>query len=201
MYSRRDKVKVRKTFSEHWEAKAWRHEQLELTSIDRLRAPSRLSLAEAGLLWVEMAQKGQIRNRSGRRYKPSTLRTIEPDLRLHLAPNLGTKVMVGVTRADLQRLMGGWLAKGSSPSKIRSIVNAARVLWRDIDLLTGHDDQLLIDPTRGLRLPASTGRRERIATPDEIKVMARALVACCRILQPPRRRVARGVNIWLYRAK
>lgn len=175
VYSRRDKAKVRKTFSEHWEAKAWRHEQLELASIDRLRAPSRLSLAEAGSLWVEMAQKGQIRNRSGRRYKPSTLRTIEADLRLHLVPSLSAKVMVGVTRADLQRLVGGWLAKGSSPSKIRSIVNATRVLWRDIDLLTGHDDQLLIDPTRGLRLPASTGRRERIATPDEARRLIEAL--------------------------
>jgi hypothetical protein len=97
VYSRRDRAKVRKTFSEHWEAKAWRHEQLELASIDRLRTPSRLSLAETSSLWVEMAQKGQIRNRSGRRYKPSTLRTIEADLRLHLVPGLGAKVMVGVT--------------------------------------------------------------------------------------------------------
>jgi integrase len=62
-----------------------------------------------------------------------------------------------------------------SPSKIRSIVNAARVLWRDLDLITGHDDQLLIDPTSGLRLPASTGRRERIATPDEARRLIEAL--------------------------
>jgi integrase len=82
---------------------------------------------------------------------------------------------VGVTRGDLQRLVGGWLAAGLSPSKIRSIVNAARVLWRDLDLLTGHDDRLLIDPTRGLRLPASTGRRERIATPNEAHRLIRAL--------------------------
>ena len=181
VYSRKDRGKVRKTFSEHWEAKAWRHQQLELASIERLRTPGRhtlaeaASLAEAVSLWVEMAQEGQIRNRSGRRYKPSSLRTIEGDLRLHLVPSLGAKVMVGVTRADLQRLVGGWLAGGLSPSKIRSIVNAARALWRDLDLLTGHDDPLLIDPTRGLRLPASTGRRERIATPDEARRLIEAL--------------------------
>ena len=97
-----------------------------------------------------MAQEGQIRNRSGRRYKPSALRTIEGDLRLYLVPNLGGKLMVGVARGDLQRLVSGWLAEGMSPSKIRSIVNAARVLWRDFDLVTGHEDPLLIDPTRGL---------------------------------------------------
>jgi len=175
VYSRSDQGKIRRTFPERWEAKAWRHEQLKLASIDRLRAPSRLSLAEASSWWVEMARDGQIRNRSGRRYKPSALRTIETDLRLHLAPRLGTRVMVGVTRADLQRLVGGWLAAGRSPSKIRSIINAARVLWRDLDLVTGRDNELLVDPTRGLRLPASTGRRERIATPDEARRLIEAL--------------------------
>jgi integrase len=175
VYSRKDRGKVRKTFSEHWEAKAWRHQQLELASIGRLRAPGRHTLTEAASLWVEMAQEGQIRNRSGRRYKPSALRTIEGDLRLRLVPSLGAKVMMEVARADLQRLVGSWLAEGLSPSKIRSIVNAARVLWRYLDLLTGHDDPLLIDPTRGLRLPASTGRRERIATPDEARRLIEAL--------------------------
>jgi hypothetical protein len=65
VWSRSDKRKIRKTFPERWEAKAWRHEQLDLASIDRLRAPSRLSLAEAGSRWVEMARDGRIRNRSG----------------------------------------------------------------------------------------------------------------------------------------
>jgi hypothetical protein len=175
VYSRKDRGKIRKTFAERWEAKAWRHRQLELASVERLHAPSHHTLGETASLWVKMTQEGQIRNRSGRRYKPNALRTIEVDLRLRLVPSLGTKVMVGVTRADLQHLVGGWLSEGLSPSKIRSIVNAARVLWRDLDLLTGHDDPLLVDPTRGLRLPASTGRRERIATPDEAHRLIEAL--------------------------
>jgi integrase len=182
VYSRADRAKVRKTFPERWEAKAWRHEQLELASIGRLRAPRRCSLGEAASQWVGMARAGQIRNRSGRQYKPSSLRTIETDLRLHLVPRLGTKGMIDITRADMQRLVGGLLASGSSPSKTRSIINAARVLWRDLDLLTGHDDPLLIDPTRGLRLPASAGRCERIATPDEARRLIDALQAADRAL-------------------
>src|ERR1700704_2862142 len=130
VYSRKDRAKVRKTFSEHWEAKAWRHEQLELASIGLLpRAPSRHTIADIGPLWVTMARDGQIRNRSGRHYKPSALRAIEGDLRLHLLPGLGARRMAGITRADLQRLVDAGLAKGLSPSKVRSIVNAARVLW------------------------------------------------------------------------
>jgi hypothetical protein len=193
VYSRKDRGKVRKTFAEHWEAKAWRHRQLELASVGRLHAPSHHTLGETASLWVKMAQEGQIRNRSGRRYKPSSLRTIEGDLRLYLVPNLGGKLLVGVARGDLQRLVSGWLAEGMSPSKIRSIVNAARVLWRDLDLITGHDDQLLIDPTSGLRLPASTGRRERIATPDE----ARRLIAA---LQPQDRAVCATASYVRYRS-
>jgi integrase len=175
VYSRKDRAKVRKTFSEHWEAKAWRHEQLELASIGLLRAPSRRTIADVGPLWVTMARDGQIRNRSGRNYKPSALRAIEGDLRLHLLPGLGARRIAGVTRADLQRLVDAGLAEGLSPSKVRSIVNAARVLWRDFDLLTGRDEPLLVDPTRGLRLPASTGRRERIASPEEARRLIAAL--------------------------
>jgi integrase len=176
VYSRKDRARVRKTFSEYWEAKVWRHQQLELASIGLLRPPSRHTLGEVASAWIEMAREGQIHNRSGRHYKPSALRTIETDLRVHLVPSLGTKVMAQLRRAELQRLVGSWLAAELSPSKIRSIVNAGRVLWRDFDLATGHEDPLLIDPTRGLRLPASTGPRERIATPDEARRLIEALL-------------------------
>lgn len=159
VYSRKDRAKVRKTFSERWEAKAWRHEQLALAGVGLLRTPSRRTVSDVAPLWVTMARDGRIRNRSGRHYKPSALRAIEGDLRLHLLPSLGARRMAGVTRADLQRLVGTWLAEGLSPSKIRSIVNAARVLWRDFDLLIGHDEPLFVDPTRGLRLPASAATR------------------------------------------
>jgi integrase len=175
VYSRRDRAKVRKSFAEYWEAKAWRHEQLKLASNGLLFAPSRRTLSELGVLWIALAQQGKIRNRSGRRYKPSALRTIETDLRLHLTPSLGDKPMAAIIRRDLQRLVGGWLDEGFSPSKIRSIVNALRVLWRDFDLLTDSDNELLADPTQGLRLPSGGGRHERIASPSEARRLIDAL--------------------------
>ena len=175
VYSRRDRAKVRKSFAEYWEAKAWRHEQLELASNDLLFAPSRRTLSELGTRWVALAQEGKIRNRSGRPYKPSALRTIEQDLRRHLVPFLGDKPMTTIMRRDLQRLVGRWLDEGFSPSKIRSIVNALRVLWRDFDLLTDSDNQLLADPTRGLRLPGGGGRPEQIVGPAEARRLIEAL--------------------------
>ena len=128
-----------------------------------------------GPAWVEMAQAGEILNRSGRRYKPSALRTIEQDLRLRLIPDLGTHPISEIAKADLQRRIGAWLAQGLSASKVHGTVNAARVLWRDFDLVTGTDNLLVIDPTRGLRLPAVTGRRDRIATSDEASRLIAAL--------------------------
>jgi integrase len=122
-----------------------------------------------------MAREGEILNRSGRPYKPSALRTIERNLQLRLMPELGIHAMNEITRADLQRRVAAWCENGLSASTVRGTINAARVLWRDFDLITGIDNQLPIDPTRGLRLPADTGGRDRIATPDEALRLIEAL--------------------------
>lgn len=122
-----------------------------------------------------MARSGEIRNRSGRTYKPSTLRTIEGDFRLRLIPELGMHFMSDIERADMQGRVTVWQAAFSA-SKVHGCVNAARVLWRDFDLITGTDNLLLSDPTKGLRLPAvPVGGRDRIATADEAHRLIAAL--------------------------
>jgi integrase len=121
-----------------------------------------------------MAEAGEILNRSGKRYKPSALRTIEGDFRLRLIPELGTHFMSDIERPDLQGRVTVWQA-ALSASKVHACVNAARVLWRDFDLITGTDNLLLVDPTKGLRLPAVPGGRDRIATADEAHRLIAAL--------------------------
>jgi integrase len=175
VYCRADRAKVRKSFAEYWEAKAWRQKQLELASDGLLRTPSRRTLAEIASLWITLAQEGRIRNRSAHRYKPSALRTIEIDLRLYLVHHLGSRRIASITRADLQRLVDGRLNEGLSPSKTRAIVNAAWVLWRDFDLLAAGENQLPTAPIRGLRLPANSPWRERIASPAEANRLIQAL--------------------------
>jgi hypothetical protein len=44
----------------YWEAKAWRHEQLELAGNGLLYAPSHLNLAEVAAVWIAMAHEGRI---------------------------------------------------------------------------------------------------------------------------------------------
>lgn len=173
--SRVDHKKLRKTFPTRREAEAWRRRMLDYADQGRLREAAQMTLAAAGKRCLEMAQAGEITNRSGRRYKPSALRNVEQDLRLRLIPELGAHRVAEITRSDLQRRVGAWLAQGLSPSKVRATVNAARVVFRDLDLITGTDDPLIADPTRGLRLPRSDGKRDRIASPDEAGRLIEAL--------------------------
>jgi integrase len=175
VWSSIEKRKIRKTLPTRGEAISWRRQHLGLAESGQLRTPTRMTLAETADTWVEMAQAGKILNRSGRPYKPSALRTIEQDIRLRLKPSLGVHAMSEIARADLQHHVGIWLAHGLSSSKVHGTVNAARVLWRDFDLITGADNLLPVDPTRGLRLPAVTGRRDRIATSDEARRLLAAL--------------------------
>lgn len=174
-YSTLEKTKVRKTFTSKHDAISWRRRQLGLADTGQLRKPTRATLAETGRSWLEMAEAGEILNRSGKKYKPSTLRTIEQDLRLRLIPALGAHAMSDIQRADLQRLVGQWLKQELSASKIHNTITAAQVLWRDFDLISGTDNLLANDPTHGLRLPAVRGRRDRIATPDEAHRLIAAL--------------------------
>lgn len=175
VWSKADQKKLRKTFPRQSEAVSWRCKRLGLADSGQLRSPIRATLADIGWSWVEMAEAGEILNRSGKRYKPSTLRTIEQDIRLRLIPSLGTQMIGDITRADFQRCVSLWLGQGLSASRVHGTITAAQVLFRDLDLITGTDNLLLVDPTRGLRLPAVTGRRDRIATSDEAHRLIAAL--------------------------
>jgi integrase len=174
VWSTFDKKKIRKTLPTRQAAIKWRRKHYGLAESGQLRAPTRMTLAETAYTWLEMARNGEIRNRSGRTYKPSALRTIEGDFRLRLIPELGTHFMSDIERPDLQARVTVWQSKLSA-SKVHACVNAARVLWRDFDLVTGAHNALLTNPTKGLRLPAVPITRDRIATADEAHRLIAAL--------------------------
>jgi integrase len=148
---------------------------LKLSHDGGLRAPAATTLHGAAQVWLDSAERGAIRTRSGDRYKPSALRGYEQALRLRLLPPLGAHKLSDIGRADLQRLVARWQEEGLSPSSIRNTVNALRALYRSSDLLT--DGTVAGNPTIGLRLPAVRGKRDRIAPPDEASRLLAALPA------------------------
>ncbi|HLM30117.1 MAG TPA: site-specific integrase [Solirubrobacterales bacterium] len=163
VYSKRDDKKIRRTFKSLAEAKGWRGDAEGAVRKRTVRAPSKVTLAEAAAEWLEGAKAGTIRNHSGDRFKPSTLRNYEDALRLRVLDDLGAVRLEEITKADLQLFADRLLERGLSASTIRVTLASLRVIYsRALD--RGH---VAVNPTAGLKLPAPRGRRERIADPAE----------------------------------
>jgi integrase len=171
VFSARDGKKLRKTFPTLAAARAWRADASSALRRGTLRAPSTLTLREAAEAWLEGADEGSIRTRSGDAYKPSALRGYEQALRTRLLPDLGAAKLADIERADVQDLADRLLARGLDPSTIRNALMPLRAIYRRA-LARG---DVAVNPTTGLELPAVRGRRERIASPEEAAALLGAL--------------------------
>ncbi|MGA8744519.1 MAG: tyrosine-type recombinase/integrase [Solirubrobacterales bacterium] len=168
VYSARDRRKVRKTFKHEAEAKSWRAEAKRALDHGTLRAPSRRTLLQAAETWLEGAERGEIRNRSGRPYKPATLRGYRQALDHQILPTLGSRKLNAVTTSDLQALVDGWQAEGRAASTVRNSIKPLQAIYRRARSREG----LAINPTSDLELPAPTSTEVEIVAP---RVAARLL--------------------------
>jgi integrase len=162
---------VRKHFESVKAAKQWREDANTQVRAGKFAVPTKRTLHEAADELIDGMEAGRIFDRSGRPYKPSTVRGYVTHLRTYILPVLGHWKLSNITRRDLQRFLEGLQGEphNLSAKTIRNIACPLQVIFgRAV-----HDEQLAVDPTVGLRLPAARGRRERIASPDE----ARALLA------------------------
>jgi len=110
VYIARDGRKVRKTFQTAAEARSWRAHAARSALIGGLRAPTSLTVRQAALEWLEGAESGMIRNRSGDEYKPSVLRGYEEALRLRVLPAIGAHKLADIAVPDVQDLIDRWQA-------------------------------------------------------------------------------------------
>ncbi len=173
VWSARDGRTIRRTFQALSDARAWRAESQTALRRGGLRAPTRTTVAEAATGWLTAAQAGVIRNRSGDLYKPSALRGYEQALRLRVLPQLGSWRLSAVTTVAVQDLIDTWVAEGIGASTIRNTLLPLRAIYRRA---LGRDE-VLLNPTRGLALPAYRGRRERVARPAEATALLAVLPA------------------------
>lgn len=167
-------AKIRKSFAGKGAlsaAKAWRADATSALNKGTLRTPSRQTLREAGTVWLEGAKAKTILTRSGRPYKPSALRGYEADLERHVYPELGALRLAEIRRADVQALVDRLVGKGLSGSKVRNAVMPVRAIVRH----ALERDELHVNPTTNLRLPAVGGRRDRVATPAEAATLLAAV--------------------------
>jgi hypothetical protein len=99
VYLPREGRKHRRTFAKESEAKAWRADAQSEANAGKLSTPTRLTCRDAAWLWLEGADQGSIRDRSGRAYKPSTVRGYRESLRLRVRPEFGALPAEGAETA------------------------------------------------------------------------------------------------------
>jgi integrase len=159
VYSTRDGRKLYKTFRRKSEARSWRADAKRSLDRGALRAPNGKTLRDAAEAWLQAADRGDIRNRSGRPYKPSTLRGYRRALAERILPVLGPRKLNAITTLDLQTLVDEWLAEGQAPSTIRNSLKPLQAMYRRARSREG----VPVNPTHDLELP--------MPDPGEIEIL------------------------------
>jgi hypothetical protein len=120
-------------------------------------------LADARDQFIRAAGEGVALNKWGRRYRRRAVQDLESALR-QVPVGLGRRRLGDVRRGDLQQLVDELTRRGLSGSRVRSVVNALRSLYR-----CAQDRELVAhNPAELVRLPAMDARpRDRVATPAE----------------------------------
>lgn len=165
VYSPRDGKKISKTFRRKADARSWRAAAKREVDHGALRSPSERTLREAATAWLEGAERGEFRNRSGRPFKPATLRGYRQVLIDRLLPALGSRRLSSITTSDLQTLVDGWQREGLSPSTIRNTIKPMQAIYRRARSREG----LPVNPTRDLELP--------VPEPGEVEIVSPAFAA------------------------
>jgi len=173
VWDQRAKRRHSRSFPSYEAARSWRHDLVVAVRRGAVVAPrsSIRSLADALDDLVDGMRDGRILARSGKPYKPATVRSYEQAARKYLKPAFGLFKLDELRRADVQALVERLRAKGLRPSTIHNKLDPLRVVYRRAI----RDDLVGTDPTAGLELPRVRGRRERIAAPSDAARLLDAL--------------------------
>jgi integrase len=163
--------RISKTLPSMAAAKTWRQDALVAVRNGKLGPARKVTLRATADEWVADAQRGVVTNRSGDRYKPSAIRAYRASLRLRVLDELGDRQFSQITRGDLQRLVDQLVADGLAPSTVQCSILPLRAMYRRALSL----DEINVNPTTGLRLPAIRGGRDRIVTPAQAAALIDAL--------------------------
>lgn len=160
------------------EARSWRIDAMAAIDKNKMSPGTTPTVREAAAQWLELAEAGRLHNRNGDPYKPSVLRSYRGDLDRNVYAPLGETRLSKITQPMLVRLVERWQLEGLHASSIRNSITALRVVLR----WATARGEIAANPVNGLRLPASRGRRDRVADPQEAERLLAALPAFERAL-------------------
>ncbi len=160
VFNKRTGKLVRKTFATKSAAKLWRQD-----AIVALRhggtatvTPTATTVAEALERMLDGMEAGEVLDRSGRRYRPATIRSYRQACQRYVIPSTGHMRLGDVQRRDVQKLIDTMHAAGLTGSTIRNKLDPLRVLYRRAE----QDDEVSRNPMTKLRLPAMDTQPRRI---------------------------------------
>jgi integrase len=161
-YETRTGRQVWRTFPTLSAAKLWRQDAQVALRRGTMRPPTAKTIAEAAEVLIAGAHDGTILDRGGKPYKPSTARGYEQLLHAYVVPALGGWKLSQVQRRDVQDFVDDLRKQGLSASTIANILDPPRVIFRRAI----RRDEISVDPTDNLDLPAIRGRGDRIEPPE-----------------------------------
>lgn len=153
------------------EATRWRDDMLA-GARDGLLSRERAVLGIAAEVWLQGITAGTIRNRSGKKYKPSVVRDYKRDIKICVELAGAHKKLDQLRVPDTQVMVDLLIERGLSDSRVRHVLFCLRALY-NWAIPRGY---AVINPCHGLPLPAAEEeRRERIAPPEEAAILMAAL--------------------------
>jgi integrase len=142
-------------FSNFKLAEEWKREQSGKVKRGEL-ATEKAPTYHEGRIWLIEGMKDEtILKRGEKPYKPVMARDYEAAL-ARFGPDYDPYFLDEITRRDWKDAVARLRAEGLSPSRIRNIMNAVRVLYREAI----EAEMVTANPITGLRLPAVEGQRE-----------------------------------------
>ena len=171
VFDNRARKRIRKTFPTHAAAKTWRQDAIIALRTGGLTPARTPLLADALDQLIEGMATGVVLDRTGKAYKPATVRSYRRAVDGYLKPHLGHWRVSELRRRDVQDVVDALRADGLAASTIHNKIDPLRVLYRR----ALHRDEVAIDPTHGLELPANRGHRDRIESPERAAALLAAL--------------------------
>jgi excisionase family DNA binding protein len=129
----------------------------------RRRGPGRMRFAEAHAQFIADCEAGIALNKQGRQYKPKAIIDLDSSLK-RLPDGIQRAALDALGRGEIQRAVDDFRRESLSSSRISSVVNAVRSLYR----WAINREMALEDPASPIQLPACDSKeRDRVARPGE----------------------------------
>lgn len=95
-----------------------------------MRPATGTTLREAAEAMIAGAKAGTVKSKKGKPFKPSTIRSYQASLELHVLPDYGWARLSAISRFDLQELVDRLDADGLDGATIRNAVTPLQVIYR-----------------------------------------------------------------------